>query len=104
VSPTKFALFVLCFLVFLLVMPVMADISFDDEVKNDKGTPYSFWFMKSSGHTVHFNNTSKSMEYLISVPHWLDAITPPMEQHFDQLALTLERILSDSSPHDGEIS
>ena len=38
---------------------------------------------------------SKSMEYLISVPHWLDAITPPMEQHFDQLAVTIERILSD---------
>jgi len=43
---------------------------------------------------------SKSMEYLISVPHWLDAITPPMEQHFDQLALTIERILSDTSSHD----
>jgi hypothetical protein len=40
---------------------------------------------------------SKSMEYLISVPHWLDAITPPMEQHFDQLAATIEKILSDRS-------
>lgn len=38
---------------------------------------------------------SKSMEYLISVPHWLDAITPPMEQHFDKLAVTIEKILYD---------
>jgi hypothetical protein len=45
---------------------------------------------------------SKSMEYLISVPHWLDAITPPMEQHFDQLAGTIENILSDVSSHDKE--
>jgi hypothetical protein len=44
------------------------------------------------------------MEYLISVPHWLDAITPPMEKHFDQLAVTIERILSDLPSHEGEIS
>jgi hypothetical protein len=44
---------------------------------------------------------SKSMEYLISVPHWLDAITPPMEQHFDQLAMTIEKILSDASSREG---
>ena len=25
--------------------------------------------------------TSKEMEYLISTPHWLDAITPPLEKH-----------------------
>jgi hypothetical protein len=37
---------------------------------------------------------SKSMEYLISVPHWLDAITPPLEKHIDELARILERILS----------
>jgi hypothetical protein len=36
---------------------------------------------------------SKSMEYLISVPHWLDAITPPLEKHIDELAGILERIL-----------
>jgi hypothetical protein len=40
---------------------------------------------------------SKSMEYLISVPHWLDAVTPPLEQHFDHLASTIENILSGSS-------
>lgn len=37
---------------------------------------------------------SKSMEYLISVPHWLDAITPPLEKHIDKLADSLEHILS----------
>jgi hypothetical protein len=37
---------------------------------------------------------SKSMEYLISVPHWLDAITPPLEKHIDDLAGTIKRILS----------
>lgn len=42
---------------------------------------------------------SKSMEYLISVPHWLDAITPPMEKHFEQLSITIEKILSDSSSY-----
>lgn len=57
-SPIKFAFFILCLLAFLLVMPVMAEISFDGELKNDKGVPYSFWFMRSSGHTVHFNNTN----------------------------------------------
>jgi len=36
---------------------------------------------------------SKSMEYLISVPHWLDAITSPLEKHIDELAGNLERIL-----------
>ena len=28
----------------------------------------------------------KSLEYFISSSHWLDAITPPMEQHLDRLA------------------
>jgi len=29
---------------------------------------------------------SKSMQYLISVPHWLDAITPPLQQHIIELS------------------
>lgn len=37
---------------------------------------------------------SKSMEYLISVPHWLDAITPPLEKHIEELADTIENILA----------
>jgi hypothetical protein len=49
---------------------------------------------------------SKSMEYLISVPHWLDAITPPLEYHIDKLADSLENLLvsnrkSPSCPHCG---
>lgn len=38
---------------------------------------------------------SKSMEYLIGVPHWLDAITPPLEQHLDVLSETIENFLRD---------
>jgi hypothetical protein len=44
---------------------------------------------------------SKSMEYLISVPHWLDAITPPLEQHLETLVLTVEKILSGNPPRTG---
>jgi hypothetical protein len=36
---------------------------------------------------------SKSMEYLISVPHWLDAVTPPLEKHIELLAKTVECII-----------
>jgi len=36
---------------------------------------------------------SKSMEYLIGVPHWLDAVSPPMEQHIDRLVGTVEHII-----------
>lgn len=43
---------------------------------------------------------SKSMEYLMSVPHWMDAITPPLEKHIDDLAITIGHILSpDSAEH-----
>jgi len=28
---------------------------------------------------------SKSMEYFLSAPHWLDAMTPPLERHLQQL-------------------
>ncbi len=42
---------------------------------------------------------SKSMEYLISVPHWLDAVTPPIEKHIDLLAKTIDCIIgTDKSP------
>ncbi len=36
---------------------------------------------------------SKSMEYLISVPHWPDAVTPPIENHIELLAKTVECII-----------
>lgn len=37
---------------------------------------------------------SKSMKYLIGVPHWLDAITPPMEQHIQKLAETIKTLIA----------
>ena len=37
---------------------------------------------------------SKSMEYLISVPHWLDAVSPPLEKHIDLLARTVGSIIN----------
>jgi hypothetical protein len=38
---------------------------------------------------------SKSVQYLIGVPHWVDAVTPPLEQHIQRLADTT-KILLDS--------
>jgi len=37
---------------------------------------------------------SEGMEYLLSMPHWLDAMTPPMEKHLQKLAETIQVILS----------
>jgi hypothetical protein len=37
---------------------------------------------------------SKSMEYLIGVPHWLDAVSPPLDQHIDRLIRTVERLIN----------
>jgi WD40 repeat protein len=36
---------------------------------------------------------SKTLEYFISAPHWLDAFTPPMEQHLKQLAASVQALL-----------
>jgi non-specific serine/threonine protein kinase len=33
---------------------------------------------------------SKAMEYFISVPHWLEAHTPPLEPHLDNLVRTVQ--------------
>ena len=41
------------------------------------------------------------MEYLIGIPHWLDAITPPLEEHLNTLATTIEKILSTYKPDSG---
>ena len=44
---------------------------------------------------------SKSMEYLISVPHWLDAVSPPLEKHIDRLVGTVECLINpDQKPAD----
>lgn len=40
---------------------------------------------------------SKSLEYLISTPHWLDALTPPMERHAQFLAQTINVLLHRTS-------
>ncbi|MBP1929463.1 tetratricopeptide (TPR) repeat protein [Methanolinea mesophila] len=36
---------------------------------------------------------SKDMEYLIGIPHWLDAMTPPLERHLVHLADTIRVLL-----------
>jgi hypothetical protein len=37
---------------------------------------------------------SKTLEYFISTQHWLDALTPPMEQHLQYLVNTMRAILA----------
>lgn len=39
---------------------------------------------------------SKSMEYLIGTPHWLNALTPPLENHLDSLIITIKKNLSNN--------
>lgn len=36
---------------------------------------------------------AKALEYFISMPHWLDAFTPPLEQHLEFLAQTVRQLL-----------
>jgi hypothetical protein len=36
---------------------------------------------------------SKSLEYFISAPQWLDALTPPLEKHLQSLAETVQLLL-----------
>ncbi len=36
---------------------------------------------------------SKSLEYFLSAPHWLDALTPPLEKHLHLLAETVDLLL-----------
>ena len=37
---------------------------------------------------------NKSLEYYISAPHWLDALTPPLEKHIEQLNSTIKLLIS----------
>lgn len=41
---------------------------------------------------------SRSLEYFLSTPHWLDAMTPPLEVHLDRLARAVRALLRQ---HDG---
>lgn len=36
---------------------------------------------------------NKTLEYFISTPHWLDAVTPPLERHISNLARVLHVML-----------
>ena len=36
---------------------------------------------------------SKSLEYFLSTPHWLDAITPPLERHIRKMSETVKALL-----------
>jgi hypothetical protein len=38
---------------------------------------------------------TKSLEYFISTPHWLDAFSPPLERHLAYLADVLKRVLAE---------
>lgn len=46
----------------------------------------------------------KAMEYFLSTPHWLDAMTPPVEQHIRRLATAVEAVLrqKDVNPAAGQ--
>jgi hypothetical protein len=47
---------------------------------------------------------TKSMEYFLGAIHWLDALTPPIEKHLQQLAETVKAILKvDSSGRDASV-
>lgn len=36
-----------------------------------------------------------SLEYFMSVPHWFDALSPPVEDHLDRLANVIDKLVSD---------
>ena len=43
---------------------------------------------------------SETMEYFISSHHWLDAFTPPLEEHLDELVAAVKALLSpERTPH-----
>ena len=47
---------------------------------------------------------SKAMEFFVSAPHWLDALTPPLELHIERLSKTVKALLSASSQRDDPVS
>jgi hypothetical protein len=40
---------------------------------------------------------SKAMEFFLGAPHWLDALTPPLEKHVETLGRTVEALLTSSN-------
>ena len=47
---------------------------------------------------------SKSLGYFLSVSHWLDAMTEPLEKHIEELAATVNNLLAEKSGGPGEQS
>lgn len=43
----------------------------------------------------------KSLDYFIGSVHWLDAMTPPIEQHLDILAFTVQKLIPAKSDEQG---
>ena len=41
---------------------------------------------------------TKAMEFFLGAPHWLDALTPPMENHLQKLADTVQILLGTETP------
>src|SRR5665213_449927 len=41
---------------------------------------------------------TKSLEYFLSTPHWLDAFTPPLDEHVRQLSVSIQRLLGKVMP------
>jgi len=41
---------------------------------------------------------TKALEYFISTPHWLDALTPPLEAHLSHLGETIRLLLERTAP------
>ncbi len=44
----------------------------------------------------------KSLEYFLGTPHWLDAVTPPFEQHLEYIAQTIKVLLHRGEPGQAE--
>ncbi|HTL03696.1 MAG TPA: toll/interleukin-1 receptor domain-containing protein [Vicinamibacterales bacterium] len=42
---------------------------------------------------------TKTLEYFISAPHWLDALSAPLESHINKLAASVKALLAKSSTH-----
>lgn len=43
---------------------------------------------------------SKSLGYFLSVSHWLDAMTGPMEEHIDELSTNIKRLIEGKGEED----
>lgn len=47
---------------------------------------------------------ARALEYYISSPHWLDALSPPLDQHLKQLASTIQILLDRASTQGDQAS